>query len=618
MAFVLLSEPEKLGFTNHPHEVYQRILDKSREEFSALFDLMFTNINEFKYWDLDKHTQTHLLKVLAKKKSFIKTSFNFRVDQYFKDFKLGRESRQYKQHKSASDPFSITLTNITCEAVLIERISLEYGRDYQQILDALFLRLKLLVNRPTASKEENPLNLKLLCAAFHYAIDTLHIETRSKLALFRLFENKFIGHLQDLYETLDSTLYDLNIMPELSRRVVQIRQAERQMESMFSEKLEALKRFDEPTLALKENQSEQQSILEETQNFDITVDFGQQYLAILHGFKQRAMDGSIGQENECRLVSQELNQIGKIKYSQKLNTLAEMFDLILYGVDLPGEIKEQLARLQYPVFQTVVEDNSFFLNITHPARKLIDCIIENELIRKSDQKQTSSTVDFLQDAIKEIVSKEKISEKEFYEVLDAYKKHLAGEPCIFGRRYRVTSKLLNDIALNTNTLDLQQNIILFFKDVWTPLLVDIAINDGLDSYDWKHHLTLTKMMIWSLTIKSSKKEIQHVIRILPLIQKSMAKSFNRLNISATQIQQIFKMFNVEHSRVVKLSHRKIKFRELRIGKSFLNETRNMIPARANHSVSPKMIIEQKLDQIAAMPVDEQQFAAENFLDSLNS
>ncbi len=99
---------------------------------------------------------------------------------------------------------------------------------------------------------------------------------------------------------------------------------------------------------------------------------------------------------------------------------------------------------------------------------------------------------------------------------------------------------------------------------------------------------------------------------------SIDKSFIRLGMSLDPRQQIFRTFNIEHSRVVQLSHRKVKSRELRIGKSFLFETRNMVPARANHKVSAKMIIEQKLDQIAAMPVDEQQFAAEEFLNSLNS
>ena len=62
-----------------------------------------------------------------------------------------------------------------------------------------------------------------------------------------------------------------------------------------------------------------------------------------------------------------------------IELLASIFDFIFADVQIPPEIKNLLRHLQLPLLQTALRDKAFFQMQSHPARRLLDQLIESSL-----------------------------------------------------------------------------------------------------------------------------------------------------------------------------------------------------------------------------------------------
>ena len=106
-------------------------------------------------------------------------------------------------------------------------------------------------------------------------------------------------------------------------------------------------------------------------------------------------------------------------------------------------------------------------------------------------------------------------------------------------------------------LALNKPFILFDK-VWSPLLVQIALADGIKSAIWEKTLRMARNQVWSLIPKSNASELQKLVAIRPHIANSLVRGMHSLKLSASLQKSLVEYLRLEYEEVVKKSSQNIK------------------------------------------------------------
>ena len=175
-----------------------------------------------------------------------------------------------------------------------------------------------------------------------------------------------------------------------------------------------------------------------------------------------------------------------------------MFKLIFEDEDLPLPVKQQLARLQIYIFITAVQEDDFLRRSSNPARRLLDGIISNEVeISKGDNPEFSG-IQFIREHIDELASRQFITVDNYAEMLDEYKDYLQEHETSIrkARKLEATKKVLplvkSRLSEIAQPLRAQGTSIILFEKVWLPLMVQIALRQGMDSDPWHKTIAMVK------------------------------------------------------------------------------------------------------------------------------
>ena len=106
-------------------------------------------------------------------------------------------------------------------------------------------------------------------------------------------------------------------------------------------------------------------------------------------------------------------------------------------------------------------------------------------------------------------------------------------------------------------LALNKPFILFDK-VWSPLLLQIALADGIKSPIWETTLRMVRTQVWSLIPKSTTKELQKLAAIRPYISHSLVRGMRSLKLSNSLQKSLSEYLRLEYEQVIKQSNRNIR------------------------------------------------------------
>ena len=109
----------------------------------------------------------------------------------------------------------------------------------------------------------------------------------------------------------------------------------------------------------------------------------------------------------------------------------------------------------------------------------------------------------------------------------------------------------------TQPLRIQGTAVIMFEKVWLPLLVQIALKQGMDSDPWHKTISMVKKQVWSLIPKSTVEEQEELLKTLPLVEHSLHRAMRSLRLAESLQQSLRDYLKLEQQDVVEKTARNI-------------------------------------------------------------
>ncbi len=289
----------------------------------------------------------------------------------------------------------------------IERQVLAVGmasRARNRAQKALFqLQERMLRIAPEAFEEQdNPFDPAQIATAFMEACLPLGSDPRILRPLCSRFERDLLGELDELYGAANQLLLEAGVLPELSP----LAQRPARKQGADQRTVEAIAGSGDtaaPASTATAADSGQHTAMALQEIGELLARLRSLAPALPAGVVSAATPAFPASVNSAGLASLVANlqgqatwldagaaqpldirqaiasiaaQVGKLSLAASdqdtISLVTMFFDTVNADRNLPLEIQAMIARLQLPILRLALHDNSFFADVTHPARQLID------------------------------------------------------------------------------------------------------------------------------------------------------------------------------------------------------------------------------------------------------
>ncbi len=512
-------------------DVFAEIAGLSKKIITDMLLRMIESAVDYHSWSLSDQDGERMIKLVKHKQRIVCSSFSFQLNKHFSDFKSGNRSLSHEKGIRDWQTLGISGTNDSSEINALQDIATRYGDAFKEFDRVILKRLQACLKRSRASIYENPLQVKRLCESFQYAIDSLNLETNYKIALYHLFADRFIESLGPMYRRIDRILIDNGMMPDIPPAGIHLRSIEGLSES-------------KPPRGFQPDQS---ACL----------------LILLQGFKEQSRSPSANLKNLFPELKLTFSTNGLTEYNQQIDQLSLIFKLIFEDEDLPSPVKQQLARLQIYVFITAIQEDDFLRRSSNPARRLLDGIISSEVEIARSGRSDFSGIRFIRKYIDAMASRRFITLDSYTEMLEEYRVFLKKneDEIRAARKLEATQKIMPLVKTRlseiTQPLKLQGTPLILFDKVWLPLLVQIALQNGVDTDSWHKSIAMVKKQVWSLIPKSNQEEQQELQKVLPNVAHSLHRAMRSLRLAESLQQSMRDFLILEQQNVIEQTARNI-------------------------------------------------------------
>jgi hypothetical protein len=511
-------------------DVFVEITSLSKKLITEMLVRMIESAVDYHSWSLSEQDGARMVKLVKHKQRIICSSFSFQLNKHFAEFKSDNES--VSREKGARDWQILGLgANGTAETDVLQEITTRYNDAFKEFDKTILKRLQACIKRPRASIYENPLQVKRLCESFQYAIDSLNLEVNYKIALYHLFADRFIESLGPLYRRIDRALIDHGMLAEIPTASIHLRTSD--------------------------------GLSESSAPSTIKLDQTACQLIVLQRYKEKSRARSSQYKNLFPELKQHFASFGLDEYEEHIDQLNLMFKLIFEDEDLPLPVKQQLARLQIYVFITAIQEDGFLRRSSNPARRLLDGIISSEVEIAKGSNPEFSGIQFIREHIDDLTSRGFITVDSYSEMLEDYKVHLKEHEIAIrkARKLEATRKVLplvkSRLSEIAQPLRIQGTPLILFEKVWLPLMVQIALQQGMDSDPWHKTVAMVQKQVWSLIPKSTLEEQEELQIALPNVAHSLHRAMRSLKLAESLQQSLRDYLKLEQQDVVEKTARNI-------------------------------------------------------------
>ena len=505
------------------HDVFAETSSNSKKLITAMLVRMIENAGDYHSWSLSDQDGARVIKLIKRKQRIICSAFAFQMNKYFAEFKSGDSARSGKNSAGDWQRIGLSGENDAAEINELQAIASRYADAFKEFDRTILKRLQTCIKRSRASVYDNPLQVKRLCESFQYAIDSLNLEVNCKIALYHLFADRFIEALGPTYRRIDQFLYDSGILPKLPVARIHLRSIDGLSES---ESPKSFKPDQSPCL-----------------------------FVLLEGFKEKSRSSSSNYKNLFPELKQRFNRYALDKYDEQIDQLCQMFKLIFEDEDLPSPVKQQLARLQIFIFITAVQEEGFLRRSSNPARRLLDGIISNEVEITRSGNPEFSGIRFIREYIDKMASGQVVTADNYTEMLEGYQSFVKENEATIrkARKLEATNKVLPTVKEKlhelTAPLKIQGTRLILFEKVWLPLLVQIALRQGMNSETWDKTISMVKKQVWSLIPKSTPEEQAKLLKVLPNVAHSLHRAMRSLKLAESLQKSLRDYLKLEQQKV---------------------------------------------------------------------
>jgi len=528
-----MTEPkqQKISESVSGQDVFAEVARLSKKLISERLVRMIDSAGDYHKLGLSDADSGRLVKLIRHKQRIICSSFAFQLNRNFSDFKSDSAPPSQDNGKHQWQKLGISGADDSTEIEELEDITARYEEAFKDFDRSILKRLQACIKRSRARIYDNPLQVKRMCESFRYAIDSLNLEVNFRIALYHLFADRFIESLGPLYRQIDQFLFDHDMLPDMPLSRIHLRSLDGLSETA-------------PPQSLKLNSSACK-------------------LVLLQRFKEKARVSASSYKNYFPELKRSLADCDLSDHDEQIDQLNLIFKLIFEDEDLPSPIKQQLSRLQGYIFITAIQEDGFLRRSSNPARRLLDGIISSEVEIARRGNSEFSGVRFIREHIDSMTSLKFITVDSYSEMLEGYQTYVRENDRSIRRQRKqvamrkvlpLVKERLSDI---TQPLRMPGEPLILFEKVWLPLLVQIALQQGMNSDPWHKTISMVQKQVWSLIPKENPDEQAGLIEALPIIAHSLHRAMRSLKLAESLQQSLRDYFKLQQQNVAEQTARNI-------------------------------------------------------------
>lgn len=467
------------------------------------------------------------------------------------------------------------------EIVAVEGMVAKAEKEFAEPLALLTARIAALLPYVVTVKT-NPLGPARLCQSFYQATQSLEIDIKAKLVLFKLFDRHVIKNFGSIYDAGNRLLIEEGVLPGLKRLgpnvdrsaatgAVTSAEAEPEAEEVFRHLRQLLGHAHldmgystrdqvaglvAPGLAPALPRTELLHLLADIQQEQIAW-LARQQAAVQRGVAPQqlnvfqALNNLLQQRMPNKVVS-----IGQVE-GDAINLISMLFQFVLDDRNLAAPIKGLIARLQIPMLKVAMLDKTFFSRGGHPARKFLNEIanaslgwaplnLAQPLERDPFYAKLESLITRIVDDFVDDIGIFQAALEDFlaFVQLDRRRASLVEQRTIDAEDGRARSEVARATVqevLNQRVAGkrLPSVVVKLLQDGWSNVLFLICLKEGVDSDSWRGAVQTVDDLLESVSPVEGLADRTRLLRTLPTLLKNLRSGLNKIGFNPFDLNQLF-------------------------------------------------------------------------------
>lgn len=565
--------------------------DKARQQLQIYLRELFDRVDDAMFELADKANNNQdqniffdSMREVRIRRRAIETAFFRTIDLGFA--RLLDPLAYQEETKAADKPVSLDELSIVKndeleEIVAVESMVSKANEQFAELIQHLTLRIDHLVPTKVYHKN-NPLGVDVICTAFTDATSTLGIALKAKLVMFKIFDNIMMSKLGKLFEVLNQTLIDANILPSLKAELRTVKRpsssptssAEAYGQGASANLHEAAATYDDQTnQVLHQLRNLLGSRRSAPRSVAVGEEINTQDLIKILSLAQHQNTGPAGVAQQpvqlrgflTELLRNETHSSAAINQvdDDVINLVSMMFEFILDDRNLAAPMKLLIGRLQIPMVKVAIADKTFFSKGGHPARRLLNemamaCLGWQE--PTGDQQRKDSLYSKMEEVVQTILSEFDTDISLFDRLLLDFRSFLDKEKrraqileqrtidAEDGKAKSERARAQVDAELNRITAgrELPLAVTKLLREAWANVMFITCLKQGADSEEWRQCSLTAQQLVWSVVAPMDKDNRQKLLKLVPDLLQRLRAGLESISFSPFETSNLFKQLESVH------------------------------------------------------------------------
>ncbi len=481
------------------------------------------------------------------------------------------------------DSLSLVQNDELEELVATDSMIQKANERFAEPIQHVAIRLDSLVPVKVYQKN-NPLGPDTLCEGFVAATGCMTLDIKARLVLFKLFDRLVVTQLGKLYEDVNKTLIEHNVLPSLKGPQRPQRQARAPVVASSKAGGVAASGAGNRTQDAGGGESEVLSTLqqllaeqrgEQSANGDLLgTDFSgdtigtTDVMRLLSQLQHRELPS--GQSNIKSVLDHVLRarddgkKLGQLD-DDIINLVNMMFEFILDDRNLAAPMKALLGRLQIPLLKVAIADKTFFSKGGHPARRLLNELATAALGWQGDGGEKDTLFKKIDGIVQKLITDFDSDVSIFGEMLTDFVSFIEKEKrraSILEQRTldaedgkakseRARALVNQSILTLIDGRNLPAPVMTLLQEAWGNVLFLICLKHDTDSDEWKEALQTAADLVWSVCATLDKEARARMLQLVPDLLKRLRTGLESVSYNPFEMTQLFKQLQAVHLQRLK-------------------------------------------------------------------
>lgn len=574
--------------------------DKARQQLQLFLRELFDKVDDAMFELADKANNNHdqniffdSMREVRIRRRAMETSFFRSIDISFAqllDPSAYRDEKQGGEKSVSLDDLSLVKNDELEEMVAVDGMVNKANEQFAEPIQHLTLRIDHLVPTKVYQKN-NPLGVDVICNAFTDATKALNVDVKAKLVLFKLFDNIVMTKLGKLFDVLNQTLIDANILPSLKQDVRVKKPSTNSTADHYGQGISAqygvgVQKAGAETGGLVQSYDDQTNqVLHQLRDLlganrsaprvqlpgeEITT---QDLIKILSLAQQQNMVNApvaSGAPASLRnllsdLLRNETQTAAAINQvdDDVINLVSMMFEFILDDRNLAAPMKALIGRLQIPMVKVAIADKTFFSKGGHPARRLLNemamaCLGWQESSEENQRKD--SLFNKMEETVRSILTDFDTDMSIFERLLVDFRSFLDKEKrraqileqrtidAEDGKAKSERARAQVDAELNRICAgkELPLAVTKLLREAWANVMFITSLKQGVESDEWRNCSATAQQLVWSVTAAMDKDNRQRLLKLVPELLQKLRTGLESISFSPFETTNLFKQLEGVH------------------------------------------------------------------------